>query len=626
MRRAKCSFWVICFFVLLFGNCHVFSFDSLSFQRRDRVFSALEFIEPSSDYEILSEISGQPFIEQPGKVSVKLRLKNGMDVLLISDPFAVQSAAALSVEAGSWHNPEQMPGLAHFVEHLLFMGTAKYPQETDFSRYIGERGGEYNAFTSHDRTVYGFSINHEGLEGGIDRLSHFFIDPLFSSSAIAREKKAVHHEFEDHVENDALKIWRIIKETGSSSHPNAIFSCGNLDSLASVSRSDVLSWHKEHYIPSKMHLVILSAMSLKDLVNIAVKNFGAILDMPSKESDLTGDLLSSRQRGHLICAASSFKTRSLQLLWEIPKEYFQNAVCSPIELLELALDHDDEGSLSQLLADKDLAAQVTIDNWKIEKEHLLFLIEVALTKKGVEQYQDVACQVFSALAKLKQQGIPPYLYEKLYQEKHEASHYHTPSDPFSFVIDTAVALVDEKLIDFPSAKHASSFYDADRAKRCLSYLTPENCAFFLMAPEKEFPIQMTLVEKWMKTPYVIRAISQQQLTSWSSAIPDPFFSPRPENYESIDDLDNPFEDEQVLESLECVVDSDKWRVHLAQNSSDEEVKVGAFFSVKSPLFSRSLRDAAKSSLYFSCFREFLQQHFAEEQFSWFVASGETEIY
>jgi hypothetical protein len=105
--------------------------------------------------------------------------------------------------------------MAHFVEHLLFMGNKKYPQEADFSRFIGDRGGYYNAFTSHDRTVYGFSINHEGFEGALDRLSCFFKYPNFSQDTISREMNAVHHEFEDEIENEGLRLWRIIKETGS---------------------------------------------------------------------------------------------------------------------------------------------------------------------------------------------------------------------------------------------------------------------------------------------------------------------------------------------------------------------------------------------------------------------------
>jgi hypothetical protein len=61
-----------------------------------------------------------------------VQLDNGLQVLLISDPDATTSAAALNVQAGSWHDPAAWPGLAHAVEHCLFLGTLKYPGEDEY--------------------------------------------------------------------------------------------------------------------------------------------------------------------------------------------------------------------------------------------------------------------------------------------------------------------------------------------------------------------------------------------------------------------------------------------------------------------------------------------------------------
>jgi insulysin len=151
----------------------------------------------------------------PRKNFLKIRLFNGLEVLLISDFSLEESAAALSVQAGTWDDPREYPGMAHFVEHLLFLGTRTYPKESEYSQYIVERGGRYNAVTKHDRTTYGFSIPSAFFPGALDRLSHFFIDPLFTESSIEREIYAVHHEFVDAIENDALRVWRVFKESGS---------------------------------------------------------------------------------------------------------------------------------------------------------------------------------------------------------------------------------------------------------------------------------------------------------------------------------------------------------------------------------------------------------------------------
>jgi insulysin len=83
-----------------------------------------------------------------------LELPNKMRCLLISDPEADKSAAALDVFVGSALDPKPLFGVAHFLEHLLFMGTDKYPEENEYSKFITDNGGYSNAYTSNTSTNY----------------------------------------------------------------------------------------------------------------------------------------------------------------------------------------------------------------------------------------------------------------------------------------------------------------------------------------------------------------------------------------------------------------------------------------------------------------------------------------
>lgn len=83
-----------------------------------------------------------------------LTLDNGMRVLLISDPKSSRSAAALDVHAGGFSDPSDRSGLAHFCEHMSFLGTKKYPEENEFSEFLSANGGSSNAFTDSEDTVY----------------------------------------------------------------------------------------------------------------------------------------------------------------------------------------------------------------------------------------------------------------------------------------------------------------------------------------------------------------------------------------------------------------------------------------------------------------------------------------
>lgn len=114
-----------------------------------------------------------------------LTLPNGMRVLLASDPKADQAAAALDVHVGHYSDPAEIPGLAHFCEHMLFLGTEKYPEEGALDRFLSKNGGQNNAFTANGDTTYFFSINQNALEPALDIFSSFFVAPLFTASGYA---------------------------------------------------------------------------------------------------------------------------------------------------------------------------------------------------------------------------------------------------------------------------------------------------------------------------------------------------------------------------------------------------------------------------------------------------------
>jgi hypothetical protein len=76
-----------------------------------------------------------------------VQFDNGLQALLVSDPEAEIGAAALDVRVGSFYDPAEYAGLAHFLEHMLFLGTAKYPEQGEFSAYLSSHGGSSNAYT-----------------------------------------------------------------------------------------------------------------------------------------------------------------------------------------------------------------------------------------------------------------------------------------------------------------------------------------------------------------------------------------------------------------------------------------------------------------------------------------------
>ena len=165
-------------------------------------------------------------------------LDNGMKVLLVSDPRFNKSAAAVHVKVGHLSNPKDRMGMAHFLEHMLFMGTEKYPGVDDYFNYINENGGARNAVTTEDHTAYYFQINHPAFEGALDRLSQFFISPLFSEEYTEREINAVHSEHQMNLENDSRRKGQVQRSFYRQDHPANTFATGNLETLRDSDRRE----------------------------------------------------------------------------------------------------------------------------------------------------------------------------------------------------------------------------------------------------------------------------------------------------------------------------------------------------------------------------------------------------
>ena len=91
-------------------------------------------------------------------------LDNDLKVLIISDPETKKAAASLDVFVGSASDPEDRAGLAHFLEHMLFLGTEKYPDPNEYQSFISQHGGSRNAFTAREHTNYFFYIENSSLE------------------------------------------------------------------------------------------------------------------------------------------------------------------------------------------------------------------------------------------------------------------------------------------------------------------------------------------------------------------------------------------------------------------------------------------------------------------------------
>eukprot|EP00854_Cymbomonas_tetramitiformis_P016899 gene16899-20080_t len=133
---------------------------------------------------------------------------------------------------GSFSDPLEIQGLSHFLEHMLFMGSKKYPCENEYDKFLTDHGGMSNAFTEAEYTCYHFDVQPASLHDALDRFAQFFISPLVLEGALEREVQAVHSEFKQVQQSDSARLQQLQCYTARPGHPFSKFSWGNEKSLA----------------------------------------------------------------------------------------------------------------------------------------------------------------------------------------------------------------------------------------------------------------------------------------------------------------------------------------------------------------------------------------------------------
>ena len=195
--------------------------------------------------ESQGEVIKSPLDSREYKVIV---LRNDLRVLLVSDNETEDSAAAMDVAVGSFSNPSDYEGLAHFCEHMLFYGSKKYPDEGAYSEFLTSHGGYDNAYTSTLNTNYHFKVNSDYLREGLDRFAQFFISPILTQDGVSREVNAVDAEHQKNLENDAWRLWQLLKHVSNPDYPFHMFSTGSLETLDKPGvLSELQTFYRSYY-------------------------------------------------------------------------------------------------------------------------------------------------------------------------------------------------------------------------------------------------------------------------------------------------------------------------------------------------------------------------------------------
>ncbi|KAK0161382.1 hypothetical protein PV327_009858 [Microctonus hyperodae] len=448
-----------------------------------------------------------------------LILNNEMKVLLISDPTTDKSAASLNVQIGHLSDPDELPGLAHFCEHMLFLGTAKYPDLNEYHAYLSQHGGIANANTNLDCTNYYFDITPDYLEGALDRFSQFFISPLFTESATELEMNAVNSEHEKNIANDSWRADQLDKSSANPNHPYSKFGTGNRDTLDVTPkkkginvRDELLKFHNTWYSSNNMALSVLGKENLDDLEAMVINMFAEVENKNVAAPEWPEHPFNNDHFGHKWFIVPIKDVRTLKMVFPLPdlRKYYRS---SPAIYVTHLLGHEGNGSLLSALKNAGWSNSLVAGSRKAARGNCNFFnIIVDLTEDGIDHVDDIVTLTFQYINMLRSKGPIEWIFDECKQISQMDFNFKEKSPPTSYVNSTVYALHEYPMEEVLIAPCVPTEWRPDLIDNIMEHLVPEKIrihvvgkAFTDIARESEF---------WYQTKFDKIKIPDEVMKKW----------------------------------------------------------------------------------------------------------------
>lgn len=436
-----------------------------------------------------------------------LTLENGLQVILVSDSEADKAAASLAVNVGSGDDPTDRQGLAHFLEHMLFLGTEPYPDSGEYQDFISKHGGSHNAFTAHDVTNYFFEIDNSALANALDRFAPFFISPTFDNEYVDREKNAVNAEYTSKSKDDGRRIYSAEKQAMNPEHPYAQFATGSLETLAdrpdSLIRDELIAFYQQHYSANEMTLVLIGNYDLDTLESWVEEKFSAIPKRKVAVKAPRPELYLQNQLPLDLQIEPIKELRQLKLTFPMPESLSQYQY-KPLQIISHLLGHEGDGSLLALFKKRGWAEGISVGRGISTPWESTLSVQIQLTMIGLYRIDEITAAVF-AYIELLQTGLQnPEFIQRVYSEQYQLAELAFANQEKSKAGHYAVRLANNLRHVEPShviyGDYQWSTPTPEMLKPYLDQLNTQNLIRVLIAPE----VETNTLDLWYDTKMMLR--------------------------------------------------------------------------------------------------------------------------
>ncbi|KLU14437.1 MULTISPECIES: pitrilysin [Xenorhabdus] len=453
-----------------------------------------------------------------------IKLQNGMTVLLVADEKAIKSLAAVSLQVGHMENPDNQLGLAHYLEHMVLMGSRRYPQAGGFAEFLQKHGGSRNASTNANRTAFYLEVENDALTEAVDRLADALAEPLLEPVNADRERHAVDNEMTIARAGEGHRLWQIRSETINPAHPNARFAGGNLETLKdkpdSKLQTALIDFYQRYYSANLMKGVVYGNQSIDKLAQIAVETLGRIPNRHASVPAITVPAITDKEKGTIIHYVPAQPYKALRLEFSIADNSadFRSKTDAYVGYL---LGNRSQNTLSDWLQKQGLIESIDAGaNPKTDGNSGTFDIYVSLTDKGLEQRDQVIAAIFSYINLLKQQGINKSYFDEMAKVLNLSFQYASIVRNMNYIEGLSDAMLVLPISHVLDAGYVANAFNPKAIASRLDELTPENARIWFISPTEPHNKEAYFVQ----APYQVNKITPRQRAEWKKREQGDLFS------------------------------------------------------------------------------------------------------
>jgi zinc protease len=270
----------------------------------------------------------------------KFQLKNGLKVLLQESHKSPVVSIQVWVRTGSADERKGEEGISHFIEHLVFKGTKSFKMG-EIAAMIEGSGGELNAYTSFDQTVFYVTISQNFLDIGMKALSEMMGFPLFDSQEIDNEREVVIEEIKRGEDSLGRVASQHLFRTAYQKHPYRVPVIGYEKNVRSWSAQKIRKYYRDRYTPANMFLVVTGAFDSKTIKEKVFEYFSIFKKTPLRNSQRKNE--PNQIKPQIQVLPSKFEQDLSYIAWKVPA--MKHKDIPALELLSLVLGYGDSSKL-----------------------------------------------------------------------------------------------------------------------------------------------------------------------------------------------------------------------------------------------------------------------------------------